>query len=455
MRVDRIDDGSIYHYTTASILLSFIIPFGRLRFSPFKSSIDPRERIPLALGLSIREDPEHTDDGVPLDDPDGSKFFAINDNANEIARQKVQMLCFTNSYEPLHPGFQMDRDGDRGWAQAAMWTHFGGRHSGVCLEFERSSFLSDLGRVTEGSIETLSGDVQYPNSSDFSKHLSNLEIDTIGDASRERIYGHLAQNSTAVFFTKDANWSYEDEFRVVALTECGEPVFAPIEGSLKRVILGDQVDPTMAEAIRWSLGKSGIGVPVERMFWHSTATFGPMRLDPVSENSDPSTPASSRPAPPPDTEHKHSPSCRPTMQLSNETYLHRESLWEGQFNQKLRSIITDTSSVASEHFQKFTSLSGWWIDDEHPDRYPARRAELHFEDLKSDARISIAITLQRIDDYQLLNLSIDAPGKEPRSKEWKLEAGSSDQARRSHLRSLATELALVLRDYIQAVRKPG
>lgn len=453
MRIDRINDGSIYHYTTASILLSYIIPFGRLRFSPFKSSIDPRERIPLALALSVREVPGYTEDGLPVDDPDGSKFATINDIANEIARQKVQMLCFTNSYEPLHPGFQMDRDGDRGWAQAAMWTHFGGRHSGVCLEFDRSALLSNLERATKNSVGILNGDVHYPNSGDRSKYLSNLEVDSIQQATRERIYGHLAQNSTAAFFTKDSNWSYEDEFRVVALTECGEPVFAPIEGSLKRVILGDQVDPGMAEAIRWALGQSGIEVEVERMFWHPSATFGPLRLEPAAGNSTPPTSVASRPAPPPETEHKHSSTCRPAMQLSTETDILRESLWEEQFNQKLRSIIADAASVASEYSQKYSFASGVWIDTDHPERHPARRAELQISDLNELARIDIAITLQYIDDSQLLTLSTGSPGRETNSIEWRLDICSSDQLRRRHLHSLSTEVALLLREYIQSVRK--
>lgn len=453
MRIDRPADGSIYHFTTAATFITYISPFGRLRFSPFKASMDPRERIPLNLGLGIRNGAELDKQLPDGEDPVGNKFLEISEVANSIARQKVQMLCFTNSYEPLHEGFQMDTDGDRGWAQAAMWTHFGGRSSGVCLEIDREKFLEDLEQATAGKVSILSGDVHYSDSGDRAKYLANLEVDSINDVTKEGIYGHLVQNSTAAFFTKDSNWSYEDEFRVVALTSCGEYVFAPLLRSLKRIILGDGVDPSVVEAIRWILFRSGMNVNVDRMIWHSTATFSPYRLERELEGDGLSTPPVTSFALQPEGEHEHACACLPTIQFPTAHDGLREALWGEQFRQQLRTIAKDASLVASEYELDFSSKSGMWSTIGDPDSTPARITMLRFVDSHTREELHIEILLERLGNSQVVTFVTELSGVKITESNWTIADGGPDQLRRDTLQKVAQEVAQSIRHYIQLIRK--
>lgn len=453
MRVDRPEDGSIYHFTTAATFITYISPFGRLRFSPFKASMDPRERIPLNLGLGIRNGAELNEQHPAEDDPVGNKFLEISEVANSIARQKVQMLCFTNSYDPLHQGFQMDADGDRGWAQAAMWTHFGGRNSGVCLEIDRGVFLDDLEQATAGKISILSGDVLYSNSGDRARYLANLEVDSIHDVTDERIYGHLVQNSTAAFFTKDSNWAYEDEFRVVALTSCGEYVFAPLWRSLKRIVLGDGVDPSVIEAIRWILLRSGMNVNVDRMIWHSTATFSPYRLERELEGGGVSSPPATSFALRPEGEHEHADTCLPIVQLPTAHDRLREALWDEQFRQQLRVIAKDASLVASEYDLEFSTKSGTWSNTGDPDHSPVRVFMLSFSDPHTRNELRIKVLLKHIGSSRLITFVAKLSDATIAELDWAVADGSPDQLRRDVLRKVAQGVAKSIRHYIQAIRK--
>ncbi|MGO1628288.1 MAG: DUF2971 domain-containing protein [Microbacterium sp.] len=415
--------------------------------------MDPRERVPLNFGLGVRGDSGVDDNGVPRDDPDGSVFMRAFSEANEIARKRTQMLCFSNSYEPLNSGFQMDGDGDRGWAQAAMWTHFGGRHSGVCLELDREVFIRDYEEANEGRAHLLSGDVSYPNSGDSSKHLSNLVVDVVADATSERIYGHLVQNSTAAFFTKDANWSYEDEFRVVALATCGESIFAPVGGSLKRLILGDGVDPVMVEAIRWNMVQAGLNADVDRMFWHSSATFSPYRLEREIDGEGVRADSMRRPAKLPKEEHVHSPSCIPAVRMSADVDNLRESRRDAQFQQLSRKIVNEASMVASEYDLGYSTHSGLWVDREDPQRSPARRSELVLTDPHSEVRLEAAVSLREVEGSQLLVLEVMLTGEEAVESEWPQSLRSPDQTQRENAKALTVELSKAFRRLTVKVRQ--
>ena len=304
MRVGRVEDGSIYHYTRASTFINFIAPYGRLRLAPFSASIDPRERLPVNLSLATSQD---------LDDREFETWIGRQSKLTEMIRSRAHMLCFANSYAPLYPRTQWDHEGDRGWAQTAMWAHFAEQHSGVCLEIDKQAFLQDLQAATSESAIVLTGDVVYLGSGDQPLAVPNLMVDAISDATAERMFAHVVHNAVTPFFRKDQCWAYEQEFRVVALNSCGEPVYVPIVNSLRRVILGDALPPHLRPVMEWLLERAGMQVPMPTMRW----TSGPFAVGPVDDNSVKEVGAlASRQPPlsnPNPCEHIHNDRCKPVI----------------------------------------------------------------------------------------------------------------------------------------------
>ncbi len=301
MRIGRVSDGSIYHYTRASTFMNYIVPYGELKLSPYSNSMDPREQHPSYFGIAYKEE---------AGEAQISESLTLAVEASDNLRDRAQMLCFSNSYEPLFPGLQWDWDGDRGWAQSAMWTHFSERHTGVCLEFNKERLLHDIREEVGSSSRLLSGDVVYIGSGDQPISVPNIYIQNPSDISADSVFSHAIHNSISSFFRKDRCWNYEQEFRVVAINRCGEPVYFPITGSLERVILGAQFPIDLRPAVEWELQRRGLDVPIDVMTWPlGNATSGLVNLSPGSSTSD-STRVASLSATPSDR-HIHTEDCHP------------------------------------------------------------------------------------------------------------------------------------------------
>lgn len=114
----------LFHYTSREAALEHILPTGRLRFGRLPRTNDPREFAAVLPGIAgfVGDDDELTT---------RSPFELIED-ANELLRGSVHVLCFT---EDRPSGVSYGRYGN-GPCRARMWAQYAGNHTGVCLVFD-------------------------------------------------------------------------------------------------------------------------------------------------------------------------------------------------------------------------------------------------------------------------------------------------------------------------------
>lgn len=341
MKVGRVEDGSIYHYTSASTFLNLIAPYGQLRLSSFSGSIDPREKLAINLGLSVRS-------GIQEDE--GGSWLQHLESLKEMCRDNAHMLCFSNSYEPLFPSRQFDTEGDRGWAHGAMWAHFADRSAGVCLEFDKDAFVHDFKLATAGSAVALAGDVIYMGADDMRIPVPNMSVESVHDATAEKMFAHVVHNCISTFFQKDSCWSYENEFRVAAINSCGKPVFVPIARSLKRVIVGGEFSEQLLPVLEWVVRNAGYDAPVQAIDWFGAFTFPPNPLTGSEDNETAIVPSLSHTR---TQSHVHGPDCCPTVATSI-TQDDQISRWRSMifraYRRRLARALEEASAIFGRRF---------------------------------------------------------------------------------------------------------
>ena len=378
------------------------------------------------MGLSIRDESEHDITGQ-----DGSHgWFEELSKLTEALRNRAHMLCFANSYEPLYPSTQWDIEGDRGWAHTSMWAHFAERHRGVCLELDKRVFLREFELATEETAIALAGDVFYLGSGDRPVPLPSLTVDKSKDATVDRMLSHALHSSTAIYFRKDSCWSYEQEFRVVAVNSCGEPIYIPIASSLRRVIVGAEFPSEMLPVLQWVLHQSRLPVSVHRMHWFQGGfSVGPHHLFDIN----PSTYEVDNPYVNMDSAeteiHEHSDACRPET-ATDPSPEDRLSLWrEGLVDAYERRLKASLQSVAGELKLRFTS-------DPRTIRrinYSPRRTMLGLGiELRSAGKTCLRVFLMRPPptakkvDSLTLAIQVIAYGAEHREQSWDIPDDFSD-----------------------------
>jgi hypothetical protein len=120
----------VYHYTTRDAAIGSILPTGQIRLSLFEWMSDPRESKKWLFGG--RGAGEHN-------------LLELSDRTNELAKAHTKILCVSKDTEdvPVSPNERYQR----GFAHSRMWTDYAGRHSGVCLIFDRTKLHEAIRNV--------------------------------------------------------------------------------------------------------------------------------------------------------------------------------------------------------------------------------------------------------------------------------------------------------------------
>jgi len=131
----------LYHYTSADIAIYSILDQGMIRLGPYESTNESQQKFPT---LSSHE---------------GNK--SEQDQTNEIWKQAdwwlrryTKVACFTQDFE--FPDHALDKEALRGWA------HYGARHGGVCLRFDRTKLIEHFHAQLCSWGQCFHGPVQYP-----------------------------------------------------------------------------------------------------------------------------------------------------------------------------------------------------------------------------------------------------------------------------------------------------
>lgn len=249
----EVDDPSryVYHYTTWPTALGAILPTGQIRFGLARYMNDPRESRDWWFSL--------------VGDEDVGDIRDITGEASRLLKATTKLVCLTRD-DPTYPA---DDVFGRGYAHAAMWAHYGGGHSGVCLVFERELLSEEIRMVASATDHRLyAGAVSYEDfASDEINAFSLLtkRIDQVGlEAAVEE---HFHTYHPILFFRKNVDWMDELEYRWLMKGGDPTPVFVRIGASLRGIIVGETFPRSDTDSLKHVASQFEIPPHVASCLW--------------------------------------------------------------------------------------------------------------------------------------------------------------------------------------------
>lgn len=223
----------LFHYTRASTAFEHILPDKRIRLSPYRSMRDPLEAQHWPDPPAYFVDPEKEgQDQLEL------ARLGVVIEAKAAARL-VSLTVDAADYDDNTDPF------GRGYARASMWQFYGDDHRGVCLAFDRVSFLETLMRELGDSSRIIAAPVKYVKSLTLDALPSQPPADLTSDGFYAAVDDYLAKNAERLLFTKLLDWSGEQEFRFVAVRHGTDEERGPLDvsfgDSLRAVIVGAEL----------------------------------------------------------------------------------------------------------------------------------------------------------------------------------------------------------------------
>ncbi|WP_299926891.1 DUF2971 domain-containing protein [uncultured Nocardioides sp.] len=244
----------LYHYTSSDAAILGILATRTIRLSPFHGTNDLWESKPLYPSLqgSAEFRPEAT--------------MELWDEIDRYIRMHSKVACFVNDWDL--PEAVLDRDALRGWSHLSLWAHYGRRHAGVCLRFDRQKLLSAFEAAKRSAVHQFSGDVRYRTVSLGAgpEGIDLLQVQEFGaDAAALR---YSETHHQELFFSKHMDWSNESEFRLVRTDLSPSPFYLDIADALNGVFLGDEFPTERIPALQAVLGPLA-SVPTFQLRFHN------------------------------------------------------------------------------------------------------------------------------------------------------------------------------------------
>lgn len=235
--------------------MDFIWPSGMLRTNFLRYMNDPREMLGWSFG-STNLPYENIYRGYYSD----KTHINCQLKFGNMIKDKFQILSFSGAQ-------------NMGWNNEMMWAHYGGMHSGVCLELDEDIFLDNL-RTKYPDIVYHLENVNYvdKNKSPWIEWQPNKS----DDENMSDILSYLIKDMT---LTKSIFWEREDERRLVC-KNIDKQLFIPIQKALKTVHLGVTFNKNrkeMVESVFRSLcGRCNLSIMI---YQHNQFERWGMRLD--------------------------------------------------------------------------------------------------------------------------------------------------------------------------------
>jgi Protein of unknown function (DUF2971) len=270
---------TLYHYTRLETAMEKILaPRSGLMMSFLESMRDPRESGRWALtvgGFGGDHDVEEFRN-------DSLRFAALDDDLNAPAaaddglRKRIRVLCFTIDDPRVEEATTLF---DWGFAHPRLWEHYGQKHRGVCLCFDRAKLTQLIEEQLDGRGNLIHRDVAYENEPIAPEALF-MEVAHMRSSAKPAT-SHVVTYASEFLFKKAADWQTEIEYRFVLVLvndyeEGSRPreLTLPFRDALKAIVLGRDVDNVYFPSLN-QLGRNH-GADVFRVFW----TNGVPRLTP-------------------------------------------------------------------------------------------------------------------------------------------------------------------------------
>lgn len=161
-------------------------------------------------------------------------IYNMSSNPSEygISRRMRELRFLSFSYDPN------ERDCIN---MQPMWNHYGDKWEGVCIEVDLGKFMDENRYIIE-KYGIVDDKIEYGMAGRTLVPEVLFLTSTKGkSSSAERTFSDwmiYEDNWRRRFFCKDDSWSYEQEYRFLALKDYSDEIFLSIQNSLKRVILG-------------------------------------------------------------------------------------------------------------------------------------------------------------------------------------------------------------------------
>ena len=127
-----------------------------------------------------------------------------------------------------------------------MWSQYADNHKGVCLIFDKARLKEIISNLFGTTYQVIPNDVAYTNRSvvpnlsegDYTINIDYLEKCGIKEYARS----HFATFHKRLFFEKMIDWSNEDEFRWILLTDTKDDLYFNFGDALKGIVFGENTD---------------------------------------------------------------------------------------------------------------------------------------------------------------------------------------------------------------------
>jgi hypothetical protein len=237
------DASFLYHYTTTDTVLNHILKNGTLKFNSFRKVNDPRESKEWDMTPFVS-----MDSNLDLD-----QYHAISREVSDILKANAKLVCFSCDKNEAIGKLQPEALLYRGFSKPSMWHHYGGKHNGLCLMFDREKLNNTFIKRLDQS-RLVSGKVHYSNQGILTKIGNdpfNINLTTITSTTNylSAIKAHLNSWFSALFLRKLTDWANEDEYRWIYLDTNPEPIYVDFEDSLEAIVIGEHVSDVHSEDI--------------------------------------------------------------------------------------------------------------------------------------------------------------------------------------------------------------
>jgi hypothetical protein len=255
------DASYLYHYTTADTALNYILKNGTLMLNSFSQVNDPRESKEWDISPFVRV-------GHKLS---LKEYDAISREVSDKLKANAKLVCFSRDKDEAIGKWQPEALLDRGFAKPSMWHHYGGKHSGLCLMFDKNKLNEAFGKQLDKSY-LVSGKVTYSNEGIVPRLASDPFIINLTEVNSIESYittiqDHLNIWSSKLFLQKLIDWASEDEYRWIYQDVCSDPVYVNFEDALEAIIIGEHFPDTYYEEILRYCVK--YHADVAKLNWHN------------------------------------------------------------------------------------------------------------------------------------------------------------------------------------------
>lgn len=157
---------------------------------------------------------------------------------------------------------------DQKWT---MWAHYGDKHSGVCLVFDKLKFITEVESIYKNPIYK---EIEYkgplwvdPNH--FDNFLKNSEQEI------------LRAFQLPLLFTKHIDWKCENEFRIIVFKKKFE---INIKNCLTKIIYGPNINPKNLKKIETYLNRKKLKILNGKLIYADTSYAKPLKFLFADEN---------------------------------------------------------------------------------------------------------------------------------------------------------------------------